>query len=186
MRARATRALLAGTILAAVTAPVVLVNPQAGSAASSIPRETVKAKIEFTVRDITPPEDVGRRPVIAVTGRVVTKNKKVHRGCRADRTPEIVVGPHGPANPDGFVFDLHPTTKKGKFKGNFPLDYGGYSEGGLLTGQVDFAGGAVPFRAQVPKLKTTVPGGGPFGTLANCRFATSVTKTLNIPPSPAE
>lgn len=183
MSSRALRALLAGTVLLGISAPIAFAGSPATVAGSGFPKKTVGARLELSVRDITPPEDVGRRPAVEVTGRVVTKKGKVNRGCAAERGPEIVVGPHGPGNPKGKTFDLHPTGRKGTFKGTFPLDYGGVSEGELYNGDVDFAGGAVPFRAQVAKQEKTVPGGGPFGTLAKCKAATSPQVTLAIPPA---
>jgi hypothetical protein len=168
-----------GTVLLCVAAA----GAPAGGAGPGFPTKKVGARVEVSVRDITPAEDVGRRPVIEVTGRVVTKNKKVHRGCRAERGPEIVVGPHGPGNPNGKTFDLHPTSRKGTFKGNFPLDYGGISEGQLYNGEVDFAGGDVPLIAKVAKQEKTVSGGGPFGTLARCKAAASPRVTVAIPPA---
>jgi hypothetical protein len=175
--------LVGSALLLGVAAFIALASSPARSATSSFPKKTVGARVELSVRDVTPPEDVGRRPVVEVTGRVVTKNRKVHRGCRAERGPEIVVGPHGPGNPAGKIFDLHPTGRKGTFKGNFPLEYGGISEGQLYNGDVDFAGGSVPFTARVARQQKTVPGGGPFGTLAKCKPATSPMVALAIPPA---
>jgi hypothetical protein len=173
-------------LLLAACVPVAFSETRAGSSGSAYKPKVVGGKIKFTVRDVTPPDDVGRDVVVQVTGEVVTGKSKLRRSCRPDRLPQIVVGPHGPANTTGHAFDLFPTSRKGRFKGTFPLDYGGYYEDELYSGDIDFAGGEVPFRARVSKLVHSASVGGPFGTLVKCKAIATPPALLTVPPADTE
>lgn len=144
----------------------------------------IGGKLELSVRDITPPEDVGSRPLIEITVKVAISKKKISRACLSGRGPVITIGPSGPGNPTGTRADLYPSSKKGKVRpAAIPLDYGGVSEGQVYSGHVDFAGGDLPIQARVEGRLDYAPVGGAFGTLIKCKALTSPLVTVPVAPA---
>jgi len=77
--------------------------------------------------------------------------------------------------------DFYDTSRLGRFKGSFPLEYGGTDpdDGRFYDGDVGFSGGRVTFRGVIPKTRTSV-----HYKIRTCRQLTA-TLQVDVPPSHA-
>jgi hypothetical protein len=164
--------LLAALLLAAALTVSARAAPDTAHSSS----KSVGGRVELSVANTTSPA-LSRNPLAAVHGRVVVAG----RGCRADRSVLLVIGPSGSAS--GHVDDgIRPTNAKGAFsQAEFNnLSYGGVflDDGTFADGDVPVAGGDVPFHVVIKKRNTTVnlrP--------VKCRRLESGTVIVSFPPA---
>jgi hypothetical protein len=163
--------LLVALLLAAALAVSARAAPNTAHSSKS-----VGGRVELSVRNTTSPA-LSRNPLAAVHGRVVVAG----RGCRAERTVLLVIGPSGSAS--GHVEEgIRPTNAKGVFDEAElnSLSYGGVflDDGTFADGDVPVAGGDVPFRVVIKKRNTTVN----FRPV-KCRRLVSGTVIVSFPPA---
>jgi hypothetical protein len=129
-----------------------------------------------TAKNTTPADEVGRSVVVRVSGRITGASSAVAKRCRSNRAVQTK---HVKLSGAKYGNDFYDTSRLGRFKGDFPLEYGGTdpSDGRFYDGDVDFGGGTVKFTLVIPKTQIDV-----HYKLRTCRQLTT-TLQINVPPS---
>ena len=119
-------------------------DPTARSAAAN----TLVASIANT----TPPDEVGRKTIVTITGQILASRKFAPRHCRAARTVlfnSVSVGGRTNKNGRGAT-----TNTAGRFSSSFEIDYGFTDSEGLLhDGDVPESGGTFIVPLAISKTK---------------------------------
>jgi hypothetical protein len=140
-------------------------------------RSAVANSLVATISDITPAEDVGRRPSAQISGQILAKKKFASRRCRVSRHPQAQ---YTRLSGRAAVIDFFPTNKAGRVFATFPLEYGGNTSDGFTDGDVPFSGGTVSFNLVIQKAKVQKSPGSLRST--TCR-PLSQQLSITIPPS---
>jgi hypothetical protein len=170
---RGTRLKLSAALLA-IAVSALAVSQVAGQPTA---RSAALNRLAATIVDVTPSEDVGRRPSVRISGVIRAKPKFTARRCRlrdvgAEST--FLSGHTG-------TYTFYPTSRAGKYSGEITLEYGGTDpdSGEFFDGNVPFSGGQVTFTVVVPKAK--VPKSPGSAQSFTCRPLNQVV-SIAIPP----
>ena len=168
----APRFTVAAVIATAVSA---LAAPQA--AGEPVARTAALNRLVASVTDITPPEDVGRRPSVKISGEIRAKPKFTARRCRL----RDVVAESTTLNGRTATFNFYPSNRAGRFSTEVTLEYGGTDpdSGDFYDGNVPFGGGTVSFNVTI--LKAKVPKSPGSAQSFTCRPLSQVV-SIAIPP----